>query len=108
MLHYHLGTTEHYIVFEAKLVGLILGLHLINMEKTSRTTFVLGVDNMAILSVVATPSNRSGHHLVHTFMNAATNLKKKSGKTKYLLTTSANPGGSTRLYSSTHRWYSDP
>src|SRR6266702_5256330 len=22
--------------------------------------------------------------------------------------TSANPGGSTRLYSSTHRWYSDP
>ena len=24
------------------------------------------------------------------------------------IATSANPGGSTRLYSSTHRWYSDP
>src|SRR6266702_4756810 len=38
-LHYHLGTTEHHTVFEAELVGLILGLHLIKTEKTSRTTF---------------------------------------------------------------------
>jgi len=86
MLHYHLGTTEHHTVFEAKLVGLILGLHLIKTEKTSRTTFTLGADNMAAILAVATPSNRSGHHLVHTFINAATNLKKKSSKTKYLLT----------------------
>ena len=26
----------------------------------------------------------------------------------FLYAASANPGGSTRLYSSTHRWYSDP
>jgi hypothetical protein len=28
-LHYHLGSVEHHIVFEAELVGLLLGLQLI-------------------------------------------------------------------------------
>ena len=57
-LHYHLGTTEHHMVFEAELVGLILGLHLIKTVKT-RTSYVLGADNQAALAAVATPGGRS-------------------------------------------------
>jgi hypothetical protein len=61
-LHCHLGSTEHHMVFEAELVGLLLGLHLIKTEK-KRTKYAIGVDNQAAMTAVATPGNRSGHYL---------------------------------------------
>jgi ribonuclease HI len=83
-LHYHLGTTEQHTVFEAELVGLLLGLHLIKTEK-SRTSYALGVDNQAVLSAVATPGNRSGHYLADMFLNAAFNIRKTNGTANYSL-----------------------
>jgi hypothetical protein len=38
-LQYHLGSAEHHTVFEAELVGLLLGLHLIKTEK-KQTSYV--------------------------------------------------------------------
>ena len=85
-LRYHLGSVEHHTVFEAKLVGLILGLHLIRTEPASRTSIALGTDNQAALTAAATPRNRSGHHLAQAFMAAATNLRKSKGTANYSLT----------------------
>jgi hypothetical protein len=70
-LHFHLGMTEQHTVFEAEMVGLILGLHLIKTEKT-RTSYAIGADNQAALAAAATPSNRSGHYLANHFLTAAT------------------------------------
>ena len=83
-LHYHLGTTEHHTVFEAELVGLLLGLHLIKTEKT-RTSYALGADNQAALTAVATPETRSGHYLAEIFLSTAFNLRKRNGTANYSL-----------------------
>ena len=84
-LHFHLGSTDHHTVFEAELVGLLLGLHLIKTENT-RTSFALGVDNQAALTAAATPSNRSGHYLANIFLTAASSLQMARGTTNYSLT----------------------
>ena len=84
-LHFHLGSAEHHTVFEAELVGLLLGLHLIKTEKT-RTSYALGADNQAAITAAATPSNRSGHYLADQFLTAAFNLRKINGTAKYSLT----------------------
>lgn len=84
-LHLHLGSADHHTVFEAELVGLLLGLHLIKTENT-RTSFAIGVDNQAVLAAAATPGNRSGHYLANAFLTAAFNLRKIRGTTKYALT----------------------
>jgi ribonuclease HI len=84
-LHCHLGSTEHHTVFEAELVGLLLGLHLIKTEK-KRTKYAIGVDNQAAMTAVATPGNRSGHYLADTFLTAAFTLWKTNGTANYSLT----------------------
>jgi hypothetical protein len=72
-------------VFEAELVGLLLGLHLIKTEK-KRTKYAIGVDNQAAMTAVATPGNRSGHYLADTFLTAAFTLWKTNGTANYSLT----------------------
>ena len=84
-LHFHLGSIEHHTVFEAELVGLLLGLHLIKTEK-SRTSYALGADNQAAITAAATPSNKSGHYLADHFLTAAFNLRKRNGTANYSLT----------------------
>ena len=48
-LHFHLGPEGKHTVHEAELVGILLGLHLINTEKKGGTTFALGVGNQAAI-----------------------------------------------------------
>jgi ribonuclease HI len=84
-LHFHLGLTEHHTVFKTELVGLLLGLQLIKTEKAGSTSFALGVDNQATLTVVATPGNRSGHYLVDTFLTTAVGICKSRRSPKYSL-----------------------
>jgi ribonuclease HI len=84
-LHYHLGPTDHHTIFEAELVGLLMGIHLIKMEK-KRTKYALGVDNQAAMMAVATPGNRSGHYLADAFLTAAFALWKTNRTANYSLT----------------------
>jgi ribonuclease HI len=85
-LQYHLGSMAHHTVFEAELVGLLLGLQLIKTERARRTSFALGANNQAALSAVAMPGNRSGHHLAEIFLMTATSLCKGRGTANYSLT----------------------
>jgi len=84
-LHFHLGAVEHHTVFEAELVGLMLGLHLIKTEKSGGTSYALGADNLAAISALATPSNRSGHFLADLCLTAATSIHKSRGTANYKL-----------------------
>jgi ribonuclease HI len=84
-LHFHLRTTEQHTIFEAELVGLLMGLHLIKTEK-KQTSFALGADNLAALTAAATPSNKSGHYLADTFLTTAFKLRKTYRTANYALT----------------------
>jgi ribonuclease HI len=83
-LHFHLGSTDRHTVFEAELVGLILGLHLIKTEKT-RTSYAIGADNQAALAAAATPGSNSGHYLANLFLTAANTIRKANGTSNYSL-----------------------
>ena len=83
-LHSHLGSVNHHMVFEAKLVGLLLGLYLIKMEKL-RTSYTLVADNIAVLTAVKTPGNKSGHYLADTFIKTACSLHKARCTPNYSL-----------------------
>jgi len=45
MLHFHLGPNSEHTVHEAEMVGLLLGLHMLNSEKTREVPAMIGVDN---------------------------------------------------------------
>ena len=83
-LHFHLSSVEHHTVFEAELIGMLLGLHLIKTQKT-RTSYSLGADNQAALSAAATPGNKSGHYLADHFLTAAFKLQKTNGTANHSL-----------------------
>ena len=46
-LQYHLGKSSEHTVFEAELVGILLGLQLIKNSRASNLTYSIGVDNQA-------------------------------------------------------------
>jgi ribonuclease HI len=48
-LRLHLGTASEHTVYEAELVGMILGMQLIKMEKKGKTSCALGTDNQAAI-----------------------------------------------------------
>ena len=62
-LHYHLGPASKHTVFEAELVGILMGLHLIDKTARGNTTFALGVDNQAAIKSLSSKFNQPGHYL---------------------------------------------
>jgi ribonuclease HI len=85
-LHYHLGSDAEHTVQEAELVGLMLGIHLIQTEKKGRTSFALGTDNQAAIKTLTTDLATSGQKIALNFLKTAASLRKHRGATKYLLT----------------------
>ena len=85
-LKLHLGTTGQHTVYEAELVGMILGLHLIKTERRNTTKCVLNVDNQAALKSIKTKMNKSGQHLAAIVHQMAAKLHESRGKNKFRLT----------------------
>jgi hypothetical protein len=52
ILKFHLGTTSQHTVYEAKLVGMIMELHLIKTKRRNKPKCVLNVDNQAVLGAI--------------------------------------------------------
>jgi ribonuclease HI len=86
VLHYHLGPESKHTVHEAELVGMILALHLIKMEKRNATSCSIAVDNQAALKAFASNMRSPGHHLACEFLLLANHMLKRSNKCKYELT----------------------
>ena len=76
MLKYHLGTTGQHTVYEAELVGMVMGLHLIKTEQCNRVKCVLNIDNQAALVAIKSEMNKSGHYLAAEVYKIAKKLKK--------------------------------
>ena len=63
-LHYHLGSDAEHTVHEAKLVGLLLGIHMLNTSKHRKAAAMIGIDNQAAIKALASDLRKPGHHLV--------------------------------------------
>ena len=85
-LHYHLGSAEEHTVYEAELVGLLLGLQLVKTEQAGRTSFAIGADNLAAVKAVLTELTHPGQYLAASFLSTAAKIKKKRGTRNYSLT----------------------
>jgi ribonuclease HI len=84
-IHYHLGSAEEHTVFKAELVGILMGLYLIETNLKGNTSYAIGVDNQAALKALASKFSKPGQYLATEALKAATHLRKTKGK-KYSLT----------------------
>ena len=85
-LRLHLGTTEQHTVYEAELVGMIMGLHLIKTEKKKNMKCALNVDNQAALVAIKSEMNKSGQHLAANILQIAKQLLNGKGNKRFRLT----------------------
>lgn len=85
MLHFHLGKLSHHTVYEAELVGLVLGIHLIQTEADACVHSSINVDNQSALKSPSTAAAHSGQHLVDEFVRLAKALKRERGPLGYRL-----------------------
>jgi ribonuclease HI len=85
-LKLHLGTTEQHTVYEAELIGMILGLYLIKTERRNKVRCALSVDNQVALVAIKSKMNKSGQHLAANLLKIAKQLQKQKGNSNYKLT----------------------
>ena len=85
-LHFYLGSASKHTIHEAELVGILLRLHLISTEKKGNTTFVLGVDNQAMIKAFISPLRSPGYHLTRESIHMAYKIQKCRGQIRYALT----------------------
>jgi ribonuclease HI len=86
ILKLHLGTTEQHTVYKAKLVGMILGLHLIKTEHRSKMSCVLNIDNQAALVAINSEMKKSGQHLAAKLLQIAKQIIDHRGSCNFRLT----------------------
>lgn len=84
-LHFHLGRLSHHTVYEAELVGLLLGVHLLRTESDACLPSSINVDNQSALKAPSTAAAHSGQHLVDEFLRLAKALKRERGSLGYRL-----------------------
>ena len=79
-LHYHLGQVTQHTVHEAELVGLLLGLHMLNTRKGRGVVAMIGIDNQAAIKALTSDLRSPGHHLVWEALRIANSIEKKKKK----------------------------
>jgi hypothetical protein len=70
-LHFHLGPETEHTVHKAELVGMLLALHLISTEECNATSYLIAVDNQAMLKAYASDMHHPGHHIAWEFLTLA-------------------------------------
>ena len=78
-LHYHLGKSTEYTIFDAELAGLSMGIHLINTEKAARHRTTIGADNQAAINAVQNELSIPNHYLAKYILQTATQIEKTRG-----------------------------
>ena len=68
ILHCHLGPEAKHTVHKAKLVSMLLAIHLISMEKCNAMSCSIAVDNQAALKAFSSDLRSPGHHLAREFL----------------------------------------
>lgn len=85
-LHFHLGASTQHTVHEAELVGLLLGLHLIETDKKGKTSYALGADNQAAISALTVVKATNGKYIADELLKTAARIKKTRDSPRYSLT----------------------
>jgi ribonuclease HI len=85
-LHYHLGKSSEYTIYDAELAGMSMGMHLIKTEKAARRKTTLGVDNQAAIVAVQDELSTPSHPLAKDILQTAKQIKKDRGTKNYALT----------------------
>jgi ribonuclease HI len=88
-LHYHLRLDKEHTVHEAELVGILLGMHLLNSRKGKKASAMIGVDNQATIKAFESELRNPGHHLAREALHIANSIRKakaKGSKSKDMLT----------------------
>ena len=78
VLRLHMGTSKEHTVPEAELVGMVLGLHLINTEKRNQRNCALGLDGQAAIKALRSELTNPGHHLAAEALRIATHLRQRN------------------------------
>ena len=86
VLHLTLGPESEHTVHKAELAGILLGMHLISMERHSSTTFTMGVDNQAAIGAFHSTLRNPGHHLAREILQVGNRVQKRRWKGNYKLT----------------------
>ena len=79
-LRYHLGTASEHTVFEAELVGILMGLHLIEKAPKGSNAYAIGADNQAAIKALSSKFNKPGHYLASEAYKTAERIRKARGK----------------------------
>ena len=75
--HYiHLGSEKEHTVHEAKLMGILLAMQLISMERCGSTSFAIAVDNQAAIQLFHLELRNPGHHLSREIIQIANQVQK--------------------------------
>jgi ribonuclease HI len=85
ILKLHLGTTDQHTVYEAELVGMIMGLYLIKTEPRGKVKCSLSMDNQAALVAIKLEMNKSGQHLAANILQLAKQLLEWKGSSRFSL-----------------------
>ena len=88
-LHFHLRPDMEHMVHEAKMVGLVLGLHLLSISKFRKVPTMIGIDNQVAIKALTSDLRSPGHHLAWEALCLAKLIekaKKKSKRTKAMIT----------------------
>ena len=76
-LRYHLGSLEHHTTFEAELLGILLGLWLVNREPDADSAS-LKVDSQAAIQALNTHRLGLGGYLLTEILELSPSLHKRS------------------------------
>ena len=88
-LHYHLRLEEEHTVHEVELVGILLGLHILNSRKSKKAMAAIRVDNQAAIKAFMSDLRNPGHHLMREALRIASKIskeRKKGSKINHALT----------------------
>jgi len=85
-LRYHLGPATQHTVYEAELVGLLLGMQLIRTEKRSNTRCAIGADNQAAIQALQAEQTRPGQHIAAEIIKLAKQTKKERNSKNFRIT----------------------
>ena len=79
-LHYNLGSAEEHTVFEAEIIGILMGLQLIETDRKSNISYTIGVDNQAAIKALSSKFNKPGHYIAAEALQAAAKIRRNKGK----------------------------
>ena len=85
-LHLHMGPKSEHTMYKAELVGILLGLQLISMEKHASISFALGVDNQVAIKSFQSTMRNPRHPLAREALWKANQIEKHRWKGNYKIT----------------------